>query len=266
MYATSYSRATSLDEAVSKMQSAEDGKFLGGGQTLIATMKQRLAAPSDVIDVTKIPELKGISVDGDTLTIGAASTHSEVSKSQEVNNAIPTLAGLAATIGDPAVRNMGTMGGVLANNDPASDYPAACMALDATIHTNKGSYGAAEYFRGMFETALDDDEIITKIAFPIPQKAGYEKFRNPASRYALCAVFVAVTKSGEPRVAVTGSGNEGVFRVEEMERALADNFSPDAVKGIAISPAKMLADIHGSADYRAHLVSVLAARAVEKAV
>lgn len=265
MYATNYTKATSLDDAVAKIKAAEDGKFLGGGQTLIATMKQRLAAPSDVIDVTKIPELQGISVDGDTVTIGAASTHSQVAQSEDIRRALPALAGLAATIGDPAVRNMGTMGGVLANNDPAADYPAAVMALDATIHTNKGSYSPDEYFKGMFETALDDDEIITRVTFPVPQKAAYEKFRNQASRYSLCSVFVAMTRGGEPRVAVTGSGNDGVFRVAEMEQALAQNWSPDAVTGIAVSPDLMLSDIHGSAEYRAHLVSVLAGRAVAKA-
>ncbi|MBJ3775904.1 FAD binding domain-containing protein [Acuticoccus mangrovi] len=265
MYATNYAKATSLEDAVAKLQAAEDGKFLGGGQTLIATMKQRLAAPSDVIDVTKIPELKGITVDADTVTIGAATIHSEVASSKEIAAAIPALSGLAGTIGDPAVRNMGTMGGVLANNDPAADYPAAAMALDAVIHTSKGSYPATEYFTGMFETALDDDEIITKITYQIPLKAAYEKFRNPASRYSLCSVFVAVLKNGEPRVAVTGSGNDGVFRVGAMEEALKSNFAPEAVTGIAVDPETMLADIHGSAEYRAHLVSVLAGRAVAKA-
>lgn len=264
MYATNYAKATSLDEAVEKLNAAEDGKFLGGGQTLIATMKQRLAAPSDVIDVTKIPELKGISRENDTLVIGAASTHSEVAQSDIVKEAIPSLAGLAWTIGDPAVRNMGTMGGVLANNDPAADYPAACLALDAVITTSKGEYAASDFFTGMFETALDDDEIIVKVAFKIPEKAAYEKFRNQASRYSLCSVYVAMV-GGTPRVAVTGSGNDGVFRVKEMEDALSSNWSGDAVKGIAVSPDTMLSDIHGSAEYRAHLVSVLAARAVAKA-
>jgi carbon-monoxide dehydrogenase medium subunit len=265
MYATHYHRASSLDDAVAKLKSSEDGKFLGGGQTLIATMKQRLAAPTDVIDVTRIPELKGITVSGDTVTIGAAMTHSEVAQSAEVKSAIPALAYLAGTIGDPAVRNVGTLGGVVANNDPAADYPAAALALSATIHTNKGSHTADDYFRGMFETALDDDEIVTKVSFKIPEKAGYEKFRNPASRYALCAVFVAKGKDGSVRVAVTGSGSDGVFRVEPMERALASNFSPDALDGITVSPGDMISDIHGSAEYRAHLVGVLAKRAVAKA-
>ncbi|UOM36417.1 xanthine dehydrogenase family protein subunit M [Acuticoccus sp. I52.16.1] len=264
MYATKYTKATSLHDAVAKLAAAEDGKFLGGGQTLIATMKQRLAAPSDVIDLTKIPELKGITVEGDTVVVGAASTHSEIAQSADIQRVLPSLAGLAATIGDPAVRNMGTMGGSVANNDPAADYPAALLGLGATVTTSKGSYTADEFFQGIFETALDEDEIIVKISFPVPRKAAYEKFRNPASRYALCAVFVAMTADG-PRVAVTGSGNEGVFRVTAMEEALAAHWSADAVAGIAIDPETMLADIHGSAEYRAHLVSVLAARAVAKA-
>jgi len=262
MYATTYSRATSLDDAVAKLKAAEDGKFLAGGQTLIATMKQRLAAPTALVDITRIPDLKGITADSGSVTIGAATTHAEVADSPDVKRAIPALAGLAEGIGDPAVRNMGTLGGVLANNDPASDYPAAVMGLDATIQTTKGSYTPAEYFRGIFETALDEDEIITRVTFPVPQKAAYEKFRNQASRYALCSVFVAVLKSGEPRVAVSGSGGEGVFRVTEMEVALKRDFSPGAVSGIRVSPDQMLSDIHGSAEYRAHLVTVLAARAV----
>jgi carbon-monoxide dehydrogenase medium subunit len=265
MYATNYQKASSLDDAVAKLQAAEDGKFLAGGQTLLATMKQRLAAPDTLVDLTKIPELKGIKVEGGALVIGAACTHSEVASSDEVAKAIPALAGLAATIGDPAVRNMGTLGGVVANNDPAADYPAAVMGLDAVVHTTKGSYTPQDYFQGMFETALDEDEIITRVAFQIPQKAAYEKFRNPASRYSLCSVFAAVNASGEPRIAVTGSGAEGVFRVTEMEEALKTNWSPDAVKNIKVSPDQMLSDIHGSAEYRAHLVTVLAARAVEKA-
>ena len=264
MYATNYQRATSLDDAVAKLNASEDGKFLGGGQTLLATMKQRLAAPSDIVDLTKIPELKGITVDGGSITIGAATTHATVAASKEIAAVLPALTGLAGSIGDPAVRNMGTIGGVLANNDPAADYPAAVMALNATIHTTKGTYSPEEYFQGMFTTVLADDEIVTKVVFPVPQKAGYEKFRNQASRYALCAVFVAQTADG-PRVAVTGSGNDGVFRVTDMEAALASNWSPDAVTGVAVSPDLMLSDIHGSAEYRAHLVSVLAGRAVAKA-
>ena len=265
MYATNYTRAETIDDAVAKLAGAADGKFLAGGQTLIATMKQRLAAPSDVIDITRIAELKGIEVTGDSVVIGAATTHSEVGLSNEVRQAIPALVGLASSIGDPAVRNMGTLGGVLANNDPAADYPAAAMALDAVIHTSKRSYEATDYFRGMFETALDEDELITKVAFKIPQRSGYEKFRNPASRYALCAVFAAQHRDGAVRVAVTGSGADGVFRVAEMEQALQSSWSPDAIAGMSVSPSEMLSDIHGSAEYRAHLVGVLAGRAVAAA-
>jgi carbon-monoxide dehydrogenase medium subunit len=265
MYATSYERASSLDDAVAKLKAADDGKFLAGGQTLLATMKQRLAAPDAVIDIRRIPDLTGISVDGSTVTIGAATTHAEVAASADVKKAIPALAYMAGHIGDPAVRHMGTLGGSLANNDPAADYPAGVMGLDAVVHTTKGTYSPSEYFQGMFETALDEDEIIVKVAFPIPQKAAYEKFAHPASRYALCSVFAAVTASGEPRIAVSGSGADGVFRVKEMEEALKGNWSPDAVKSIKVSPDLMLSDIHGSAEYRAHLVPVLAARAVAKA-
>ncbi len=265
MYATTYTRAKSLDEAAQKLAGAEDGKFLGGGQTLLATMKQRLAAPTDLVDLTAIPDLRGIEVTGDQLVIGAAMRHAEVERSQEVAGAIPALAALAGLIGDPAVRNMGTIGGSVANNDPAADYPAACMALDATIHTNKGSHGASDFFQGLFDTALEEDEIITKIAFKIPEKAAYEKFRNPASRYALTGVFVARMKDGSARVAVTGAGADGVFRVAAMEEALAGNWSPDAVAGIAVDPSGMMGDIHGSPEYRAHLVTVLAKRAVAAA-
>ena len=264
MYATTYYAATSLDDAVAKLKSDEDAKFLAGGQTLIATMKQRLAAPTILIDVTKIPELKGIAVEGDRLVIGAASKHSEVSMSSVVKGAIPSLSGLAATIGDPAVRNMGTMGGSLANNDPAADYPAAAMALDAIFTTTKGTYSAADFFTGIFETVLAEDEILVKISYQVPRKAAYEKFRNQASRYSLCSVFVAQLADG-PRVAVTGSGNNGVFRVPEMEAALAADWSPAAVTSVKIDPDTMLSDMHGSAEYRAHLVPVLAGRAVTKA-
>lgn len=263
MYQTTYKRAGSLEEAVAALAADADAKVLGGGQTLIAAMKQRLAAPAAVIDVTRIPGLKGISVDGGTVTIGAAATHAAVAASAEVAGAIPALAALAGGIGDPAVRHMGTIGGSIANNDPAADYPAAALALGATIHTTKGAHAADDFFRGMFETALAEDEIVTKIAFPVPRKAAYEKFRNPASRYALVGVFVADTASG-PRVAVTGAGADGVFRVDAMEAALASGWSADAVKGIAVDAATLIGDIHGSAEYRAALIPVLAARAVAR--
>ncbi|MDQ0317643.1 FAD binding domain-containing protein [Amorphus orientalis] len=265
MYATHYHRATSLDEAVSKLGGAEDGKFLGGGQTLLATMKQRLAAPSDIVDVTRIPELSGISREGDQVVIGAATTHHKVNTSAEVKQAIPALATLAGLIGDPAVRNMGTIGGSIANNDPAADYPAGLLGLNATVHTNKRALSADEFFAGMFETALEDDEIVVKVSFPIPEKAAYEKFPNPASRYAMCGVMAAKLKDGSVRVAVTGAGADGVFRVPEMEQALSSNWSPDAVAGITVSANDMMGDLHGSAEYRAHLVTVMAKRAVAAA-
>jgi len=265
MYATTYHKASSLDDAVAKLGGAEDGKFLSGGQTLLATMKQRLAAPTDLVDLTKIPELKGITLDGDTVTVGAASTHYEVHSSDAVKSAIPALAALAGLIGDPAVRNMGTMGGSVANNDPAADYPAALVGLNATVHTNKRALSADDFFTGMFETALEEDEIIVKISFPAPEKAGYEKFRNPASRYAMCGVMAAKLKDGSVRVAVTGAGSDGVFRVPEMEQALAANWSPDAVASITVSPDDMIGDLHGSPEYRAHLVTVMAKRAVAAA-
>lgn len=264
MYATTYTRATSVDEAAAAIAANPDAKILGGGQTLIATMKQRLASPSAVIDVTKIPGLKGITVDGASVTIGAATTHAEVAGSADVARAIPALAALAALIGDPAVRHMGTIGGSIANNDPAADYPAAAMALGATIRTSRGEYTAEQFFRGMFETALAEDEIVTAVSFPIPRRAGYEKFRNPASRYALCGVFVADGPAGI-RVAVTGAGADGVFRVAEMERALQASWSADAVKGITVPASGLLGDIHGSAEYRAALIPTLAARAIVKA-
>jgi carbon-monoxide dehydrogenase medium subunit len=228
-------------------------------------MKQRLAAPSDLIDLTKIPGLSGVEVSGDSVKIGAATTHYEVANSKPLQQAFPALAALAALIGDPAVRYKGTIGGSLANNDPAADYPAAALALGATIHTDKRAIAAAEYFQGLFTTALGENEIITAVTFPIPAKAGYEKFRNPASRYALCGVFVAKMKDGSVRVAATGVGESGVFRVSAIEQALAANWSPDAAGAVAISPEGILSDIHGSSDYRANLVSVCAKRAVAAA-
>ena len=265
MYETHYHHPKSLDEAAKLFAGAGEGRFLAGGQTLIPTMKQRLAAPSDVIDVTGIADLSGITVSGDTLTIGAATPHVAVQTSADVKKAIPALAALAGMIGDPAVRNRGTIGGSLANNDPAADYPAAVLALGATIHTNKRTLSADAFFTGMFSTALDDGEIITKVSFPIPAKAGYAKFANPASRYAMAGVFAAQMKDGSVRVGVTGASGGGVFRAADIEAALAGSWSPDAVNGVTISADGMLADIHGSAAYRANLVKVMAKRAVAAA-
>ena len=264
MYHTTYARAASAADAAAKMGAAEDGKYLAGGQTLLPTMKQRLAAPSDLIDLTHIDEMKGISVSGGVVSIGAATTHAEVASSADVAGAIPALAALAGHIGDPAVRNRGTIGGSLANNDPAADYPAAALGLGATIVTNSREIAADEFFDGMFATALDEDEVITAVRFPVAKKAGYEKFPNPASRYAMVGVFVADTDSGA-RVAVTGAGNDGVFRHTAMEQALGGNWSADALNGIGTDQGDMLSDLHASAPYRAHLVNVMAQRAVGKA-
>ena len=238
--------------------------MLAGGQTLIPTMKMRLANPSALIDISGLKELSFIRVSGDAVMIGADTKHFDVANSADVKRAIPALAHLADEIGDPAVRYMGTLGGSLANNDPAADYPAAVLGLGATIKTTKRSIAADDFFTGMFSTALDDGEIITEISFPIPERAGYAKFPNPASRYAMAGVFVAKTRGGV-RVAVTGAA-PCVFRVPEMEAALAKNFSPDAIAKIAVDSGNMNSDIHGSAEYRAHLVSVMAKRAIAAAL
>lgn len=262
MYETSYHRPADLAEAARIFAGAEDGRYIAGGQTLIPTMKQRLAAPSDVVDVTRIAELKGIDAGGDTVTIGAATTHDAVATSDAVRQAIPALADLAGQIGDPAVRHRGTIGGSLANNDPAADYPAIVLALGATIHTDKREIAAADFFMGMFSTALEDAEIITKVVFPVPDKAAYAKFPNPASRYPMAGVLVAKMKDGAVRVGVTGASGNGVFLATEIEQALSGAWSPEAIDPLTVSPADMLSDIHGSAAYRANLVKVMAKRAV----
>lgn len=264
MYKTNYHRASSVDEAASLIAGADDGKLISGGQTLIPTMKQRLAAPSDLVDLRHIADLKGISVAGSTVTIGAATTHADVADSAEIRSACPALADLASHIGDPHVRNMGTIGGSVANNDPAADYPAAMLALNATIHTNSREISADDFFVSLFETALNDGEIITAISFDAPDKAAYQKFPNPASRYAMTGVFVA-GGAGGVRVAVTGAGSDGVFRAGDMEAALASNFSAAALDGISVDPSDLLSDLHGSSEYRANLVKVMARRAVDAA-
>jgi carbon-monoxide dehydrogenase medium subunit len=263
MHAFDDAAPSSVADAVAALAN-EDAKLLAGGQTLLPTMKQRLAAPAVLVDLRKIEGLSGVAREGDTLVIGAMARHAEVADSETVKQAIPALAGLAGWIGDPAVRHRGTLGGSLANNDPAADYPAAALALGATIVTNKREIAAEAYFKGMFETALDEDEIITKVKFPIPEKAAYQKFRNPASRYAMAGVFVAKTKAGV-RVAVTGAGAGGVYRETAMETALAANFNAGAIKGIKVDPGLMISDMHGDAEYRANLVEVMARRAVDLA-
>jgi carbon-monoxide dehydrogenase medium subunit len=264
MYEMTYHKPGSLAEAASALSAAEDGKILSGGQTLLPTMKQHLAAPSDLVDIRGIPEITGVCMDGDTVVIGAATTHADVAANADVQAHIPALARLAGGIGDPAVRAMGTIGGSVANNDPAADYPSAVLGLGATVVTNQREIAADDYFTGMFETALEDGEIITAIRFPKPEKAAYAKFPNPASRYAMVGVFVAQTGDG-PRVAVTGAGEDGVFRHGAMEAALADNFSADALDGVPTDPDGLQSDIHASAEYRAHLVGVMAKRAVAAA-
>jgi aerobic carbon-monoxide dehydrogenase medium subunit len=263
MYNFNYHRPSSLADAAKAIQAASDGKLVAGGMTLIPTLKQRLAKPSDLVDLARIGELKGIKKDGNTIVVGAMTKHVEVATSETVRSAIPGLAALAEHIGDPAVRNRGTIGGSIANNDPAADYPAALMALGATVITNKRKIPADDFFKGMFETALDAGEIITAVQFPIPEKAAYSKFPNPASRYAIVGVFVAKTGAGV-RVAVTGAG-PSVFRQKEMEAALAKSFTPDAVANIKVPAAGLNGDIHASPEYRAHLVTVMAKRAVAAA-
>jgi carbon-monoxide dehydrogenase medium subunit len=263
MYDFNYQRPKSVDEAAKALTKAEDGMLLAGGHTLLPTMKQRLAAPSDLIDLAGVASLVGIKVEGKAVVIGAMTTHGAVAASAEVKKAIPGLAHLADGIGDPQVRTRGTIGGSVANNDPAADYPAACVALGATIVTNKGKYAADDFFTGMFETALGEGEIVTSVSFPVPERAAYAKFPNPASRYALVGVFVAKTAGGV-RVAVTGAG-PSVFRVKSMEEALAKSFSADAVANIKVPADGLNGDIHAGPDYRAHLITVMAKRAVAAA-
>ena len=264
MYEFNYHRAISVADAAAKLAAASDAKLLAGGQTLIAALKLRLASPSDLVDLRGVAELRGIRKDGSVISIGAMTTHAEVASSKDVLQAVPALANLAASIGDRMVRNMGTLGGSVANNDPAADYPAGVLGLGATIHTNKRKIPADDFFTGMYETALQPGEIITSISFPLPKRAGYAKFKNPASRYAIVGVFVAETANGV-RVAVAGAG-PCVFRVAAMEKALGAKFATDAVANIHVPSKDLNTDIHASAEYRAHLVTVMAKRAVEQAV
>ncbi|HHK73652.1 MAG TPA: xanthine dehydrogenase family protein subunit M [Rhizobiales bacterium] len=257
-----YHRPAKLAEAEKIISKKKEGVLMSGGMTLIPTMKQGLATPSDVVDLSGLGN-SGIKVQKTKVTIKAGTTHAEVAKNGELKKAIPALAALAGEIGDPQVRHRGTLGGSIANNDPAADYPAALIALDATVITNKRKIAADKFFKGMFETALRRGEIVTAVDFPIPEKAGYAKFPNPASRYAIVGVFVA-DHGKSVRVGVTGAG-PGVFRQKAMERALAKNFSAAAVAGIATSADDLNEDMHASADYRAHLVGVMAGRAIKAA-
>lgn len=266
MYAFNYQRPKTVRQAAGLLAKAGgDGKLLAGGQTLLPTMKQRLASPAMLIDLNQVDGMSGIELKGRNLHIGAMTKHADVATSHVVKTAIPGLAALAEGIGDPAVRNRGTIGGSIANNDPAADYPAACLGLGATIVTNKRKIPADEFFTGMFETALDEGEIITKLIFPVPQKAAYEKFPNPASRYAMVGVFVG-KKGSDVRVAVTGAGSNGVFRLPEFEAALKARFNAKSLEGLSVSADGLNGDIHASPEYRAHLIGVMAKRAVNKAL
>src|ERR1043166_2097712 len=264
MYETTYHRASSVDEAAAMFAKGKEAKYLAGGQTLLPVMKQRLASPSDGIDLAKIKDMGGVAGTNNGIEIKGATTHYDVAQSDAVKKAIPALANLASQIGDPAVRHKGTIGGSLANNDPTADYPAAVLALGATIVTNKRRLKAEEFFQGLFSTALEADEIITKVMFPLPKKAAYIKFRNQASRYALVGVFVA-RRPSDVRVAVTGAGANGVFRVVEFEEALKKRFAAKALDGLSVPAEGLNSDLHGSAEHRAHLIAVLARRAVDAA-
>ena len=263
MYSTTYHRAASVADAA-KLIGQGDAKLLAGGMTLIPAMKTRLAAPSDLVDIGRIAELKGVTVSGSTITIGAGTTHAEVAADAALKAACPALSRLAGMIGDPHVRHMGTIGGSIANNDPAADYPAALLALAGTIMTDQREISADEFFTGQFETALEEGEIITAVRFTAPDKAAYEKFPNPASRYAIVGVFVA-KGAGGTRAAVTGAGDDGVFRSSEIESALASNFDASALQGLTVPADNLMTDIHASAEYRANLIAVMARRAVARA-
>ena len=265
MYSFTFHRPETLRQAITLLSKNEDAKLLAGGHTLLPTMKLRLANPPQLIDLSKIEGLAGIELKGRTIEIGAMTRHNDVHTSPVVQQAAPVLAKLAGMIGDPAVRHMGTIGGSVANNDPTADYPAACLGLGATIITNKRRIKADDFFTGMFSTALEPAEIITKISFPLPKKAAYQKFRNQASRYALVGVFVG-KRGSDIRVAVTGAGGNGVFRVKSFEDALKKRFSPKSLEGLTVSADGLNSDIHGSAEYRAHLIGVLARRAVAEAL
>lgn len=260
-YSTTYHRASSVEDAGKLLSGAADGKYVAGGQTLVATLKQRLAQPSDLIDLRHVPALKTMSVEGRTVTIGAAVTHAEVAGSAAIRAVCPAICHLASLIGDPHVRHLGTIGGSIANDDPAADYPAAMLGLGATIVTDRREIAADDFFVGLFETALAEDEIITAVRFTAPERAGYAKFANPASRFAMTGVFVSKGAAGV-RVAVTGAGSGGVFRHEGLEAALAGDWSPGALAGVNVDPTDLMSDLHATAEYRANLVKVMAKRAV----
>lgn len=259
-----YHKPSTIPEAIALLAASEDNRPLSGGMTLLPTIKQRLAAPAALIDLSALPGLAGIKVEGKIVTIGAMTTHAAVATSTAVKTAIPALAALAGLIGDPQVRHRGTIGGSVANADPAADYPAAVLGLGATIVTDKREITADAFFIGMFQTALEPGEIIVAIRFPVPDASGYAKFKSQASRFALVGAFAA-RFGNTVRVAITGAGPV-VFRSKDIEDALAANFSPQALMRISIAPSGMMSDIHADSEYRAHLVVVMARRAVEQAL
>src|SRR6185369_989267 len=264
MHAFSYHKPSSLGDALALAGKHADGKILAGGQSLVQAMKLRLASPTDIIDLGGVKDLAGIKADGNSVTIGAMTRHADVEANADVKKLIPALARLAGGIGDRQVRHMGTIGGSLANNDPAACYPAAVLGLGAIITTNKRKIAADDFFKGLFETALETGELITAVTFPAPKRAGYIKFKNPASRFALVGVFVAETSSGV-RVAVTGAAS-CVFRATAIEKALGAKFDPDSVPANTVKADTLNSDLHGSAEYRAHLITVMAKRAVAQAL
>jgi len=264
MHAFEYHRPSSSKDAIALAGKKDEGKYLAGGQSLVQAMKLRLASPTDLIDLGTIKDLAGIKVSGSAVEIGAMTRHADVAGSKDVQKAIPALAALAGIIGDRQVRHMGTIGGSLANNDPAADYPAAVLGLGATITTNKRKIEADKFFKGLYETALEAGELITSVSFPVPKRAAYMKFKNPASRFAIVGVFVA-DFGGKARVGVTGAG-PSAFRQAEMEKALSAKFAPDAVASIKVKPDGLNNDLHASPEYRAHLITVMAKRAVEAAL
>jgi carbon-monoxide dehydrogenase medium subunit len=263
MYPLTYHRPRTLAEAKALFADAPDAAFMSGGHTLVPTLKQRLAAPSDLVDLTAIPEMRGLVTAGGKLKIGAAMTHAEVAASPIVRDAIPALAGLAGSIADRHVRHRGTIGGSTANNDPAADYPSAVLSLGATVVTDRREIPADDFFTGLYETCREPGEIVVRIDFPIPDSAAYAKFRSPASRFSIVGVFVSRT-GANVRVAVTGAGASGVFRPAAFEAALSADFRPEAIAGLSVAPDDLLSDLNGDSAYRAHLISVLCARAVAR--
>ena len=261
MYRFEFHKPANVEEATALFKQADDGMYLSGGMTLIPTMKQRLAAPTDLIDLSGIPEMTGIEVSADTVSIGALTRHNDVANSAEINSNLPVLTTLAGLIGDNQVRNRGTIGGSVANSDPAADYPAAVVGLGATVHTNERTIGGDEFFQDLFETALKPAELVTRIDFPVPSRAAYQKFPNPASRYAVVGVLIA-DFAGQIRVGVTGAG-PCAFRATRIEDVLNQNLSLTALDDVEVPDAGFNSDLHASAEYRAHLVKVMASRALQ---